>query len=521
MNARSRKRDPQAELARVRAGFREQMESERAAQVWERFPGRIGMVLAGGGGQGGYEAGALLAFQDAQLPSHILVGTSIGAINAANYAAASEGVVGNAEKLASGWAGLTPDDVGIDWIKYLWVVGGLIAATAGIGNILRVLLTSRLEFRMEHPLVTWTCLAVLGIAVLNSYDHLPYLLYVIRNWWRGTAWTPRPRKIVLSVIGNLAVWGCMLALLQSLDAIDGVRHMVTAYPLECGLLLAAFVLGGVLRQRLTGTIGSLLHRLFQLAMNRGLFANFERTHLLRRSIPEDRLRASPIRVLFPATDVECGPLSFFSNTPPETLARDPGADAVFIREQVTAEGDLILALTASSALPIAFEPIRIGGRLFGDGGLSSSRPLRPALRLGADVLFVVMMTPLGGPPVRLHTFVDVGMRAVALLTGCNMLADREILQNINAMCERLAARFDLRPEEVELDMGTRRYRYVPIFTIHPPDPLPGSVFDFGGEGTADAILQGYRDAAVQISAFLDYAPTARFGRQKRLLQVAR
>lgn len=520
MNARRKRRDPQAELVRVRAGFREQMEEERAAQVWERFPGRIGVVLAGGGGQGGYEAGALLAFQDAQLPTHILVGTSIGAINAATYASSSEGLVGNAERLAAGWAGLTPDDVGIEWIKYLWMVGGLIAATAGIGNILRVLLSSRLEFRMEHPLVTWTCLAVLGVAVLKSYDHLPYLLYVIKNWWRGTAWTPQPRKIVFSVIGNLAVWGCIVALLQSLDAIDGVRHMLGAYPFECGLMVTAVVLGGVLRQRLSGNIGAVLGKLFSFAMHRGLFANFERTHLMRRSVPEDRLRASPIRVLFPATDVECGPLSFFSNTPPEKLAQDPGVDQVFIREQVTSEGDLVLALTAASALPIAFEPIRIGGRLYADGGLSSSRPLRPALRLGADVIFVVMMQPLGGPPVRLRTFVDVGMRAVSLLTGCNLLADREILQNINAMCERLAARFDLRPEEVELDLGTRRYRYVPIFTIHPPDPLPGSILDFGGDGTAEAILQGYRDAASQITAFLDYAPTARFGRKKRLLQVA-
>src|SRR5258706_11598792 len=196
MRAIRKRRDPQAELARVRANFREQMEEERAPQVWERFPGRIGMVLAGGGGQGGYEAGVLLAFQDGQLPTHILVGTSIGAINAATYAASSEGMVGNAEKLANGWAGLTPNDVGIEWIKYLWMVGGLIAATAGVGNIIRELLSSRLEFRMEHPLVTWTCLAVLGVAVLNSYDHLPYLLYVIRNWWRGAVWTPRPRRIV-------------------------------------------------------------------------------------------------------------------------------------------------------------------------------------------------------------------------------------------------------------------------------------------------------------------------------------
>jgi hypothetical protein len=101
-----------------------------------------------------------------------------------------------------------------------------------------------------------------------------------------------------------------------------------------------------------------------------------------------------------------------------------------------------------------------------------------------------------------------------------MITDREILQNINRICERLAARFDLRPEEVEVDLGIQRFRYVPVFTIHPHAPLPGSVMEFGGEGTARAILEGYRDAALQIAAFLDYAPTTRFGKTRRVLQIA-
>jgi len=70
-------------------------------------------VLSGGGARGAYEAGVLLAFQDAQLPTHILTSTSIGAINAASYAAHGRGFYGNAEPLVQGWLDLTPTTVGI------------------------------------------------------------------------------------------------------------------------------------------------------------------------------------------------------------------------------------------------------------------------------------------------------------------------------------------------------------------------------------------------------------------------
>src|SRR5579884_4224509 len=66
---------------------------------WSEFTGRIGVVLSGGGARGAYEAGVLQAFQDAQVPTHILTSTSIGAINAASYAAHGRGFYGNAEPL--------------------------------------------------------------------------------------------------------------------------------------------------------------------------------------------------------------------------------------------------------------------------------------------------------------------------------------------------------------------------------------------------------------------------------------
>src|SRR5437667_2087072 len=91
------------DLERDREEFRDRMAKAGASQVWKAFSGRIGVVLPGGGGRGSYEAGALLAFQDAGMPTHILTGTSIGAVNAASFAAHSRSVVGNAEDLVNVW----------------------------------------------------------------------------------------------------------------------------------------------------------------------------------------------------------------------------------------------------------------------------------------------------------------------------------------------------------------------------------------------------------------------------------
>jgi len=46
-------------------------------------------------------------------------------------------------------------------------------------------------------------------------------------------------------------------------------------------------------------------------------------------------------------------------------------------------------LMASSAVPFLFPPVRMHGEYFGDGAMRQVAPLSPAIRLGADRLFVV------------------------------------------------------------------------------------------------------------------------------------
>jgi NTE family protein len=52
-------------------------------------------------------------------------------------------------------------------------------------------------------------------------------------------------------------------------------------------------------------------------------------------------------------------------------------------------------LLASSAIPIFFPSIEIGGRYFGDGSIRNTTPLSPAINLGADRVIAIGVS---GPP---------------------------------------------------------------------------------------------------------------------------
>jgi predicted acylesterase/phospholipase RssA len=84
-------------LPRINPHIQSQIDGERRRLValaaddslWQRHNRRIGVVLSGGGARGAYEAGVLLAFGHAKLPTHVVSAASIGSINAASYVAHS------------------------------------------------------------------------------------------------------------------------------------------------------------------------------------------------------------------------------------------------------------------------------------------------------------------------------------------------------------------------------------------------------------------------------------------------
>lgn len=510
-----------ARLERDRADFRAQLAQEGAASIGGAFEGRIAAVLSGGGAPGAYEAGALLAFQDARLPTHIIAATSIGSINAASYAAHSDDVVGNADLLVEAWLDLTPPAVGIEWTRYAWMLGGLVAAAAGFSNLLYDALVGHgFRIHSHHRVATWLTLGVAGTAVLLLYDHLPYLFRVAAAGLRRTSWKPEPRKLVLSAAANVFVAAFLVVVADSLHLHSRLSELVRQHLILAISGTAAAILLVAARRRLQAWVGPTVHRLLRLPLRPGLFGNYERSRLLRLGIPSERLRASPIRLLVTVTDLEAGVARCFSNTQTAQLAADPNADARFVAAEIVGVDDLMPAIIASSALPIVYEPTVLDGHTYADGAIAADEPIRPAVRLGADVIFLVMVDSPGGLRAAASTFVDVGLRALGLLMAQALLADVRELDRINALCQQVAQERGLPPEAVAIELGSRRLRYIKLFTIRPTVPLGGAVLEFGGPSTAEALLQGYREACVQVREFLAYARRPRFQGPRGVVRLA-
>ncbi|MGZ7084661.1 MAG: patatin-like phospholipase family protein, partial [Candidatus Angelobacter sp.] len=437
-----------AELDVLREEFRAKMATARRPAA---FSSRVGVVLSGGGARGAYEAGVLMAFQDAQVPTHIIAATSVGSINAASFAAHSEGLIGKAEPLVDAWMDLTPATLGIDWSRYIFLLAGLIAASAGVGNFLWLWMQERGVFlQTTHPKFTWFALAVAGISILFFADRLSYIGYVGLKFIRKRDWEPDWRKTWVSFGANVLVWGFIVLFLGftyihlPLDG-NGSFRMTPHVPVIFAILIA---LG--LYRVLQDPLSKLSHRFLRMPLRTGLFPNFDRIKFLRARIPDDKLRNSAIRVIMTATDIQRGAARFFSNTSIETLVNDPGAHEDFVRREVESPQDLVLAAVASSAYTFAYEAVTMDGRLWTDGGIMTNQPVLPALRLGADVLFLVLIAPLEGPDQTeaIKTFLDVGVHAVDILISKNFKADIAMLSSINRLCTIYAAEMGVKPEQL-------------------------------------------------------------------------
>ena len=505
-----------AELDALRDEFRARMAVSRRPR---KFSSRTGVVLSGGGARGAYEAGVLMAFQDAEVPTHIIAATSVGSINAASYAAEAEGLVGRAEPLVKAWLELTPATLGIDWSRYIFLLAGLIAASAGIGNFLWQWMKERGIFlHAHHPKLTWLALAAAGVTILFLADKLSYIGYVALNFFRRRRWEPDRRKAWISLGGNLLVWGFVVMFL-GFTHIHLPVHGDHIYDLRAPLpALMALAAGWGLYKLLQNQLSRLSHLFLRMPLRTGLFPNFDRIKFLRARISQEKLRRSAIRVVMTATDMTRGAARYFSNVPVDVLMKEPGVHEEFVRNEVEYPEDMVLAAVASSAYTFTYEAVDMDRRLWTDGGIITNQPVLPALRLGADVLFLVLIAPLeeSQAPVAIKTFLDVGVHAVDIMISKNFKADITVLSNINRLCSAYAAELGVKPEELELEIGKQSYRYVKFFNIAPEKPLPAAALDFDSEIVSPVIVQGYRDGCKVIEEYLEYEEQrpARESRQK-------
>jgi hypothetical protein len=402
------------------------------------------------------------------------------------------------------------------------MVLGLIALSAGVGNLLALI--ARLigvDIQLHNPGMAWISLALAGAAVMLFYPQMPYVYFVASRGIQRQGWNVDRRRLRISIITNLVVLAFLVAIVMSLHLHTTLRTLLVRSPLLVGVGLAVLFLLRWVEQRQRARVSHVWERLVRAPLDTGLFTNFDRSRYLRDRIPAAPLTASPIRFVVTTTDLEDGSPNYFSNTPLDRLAADPGVDQRFVAREVVYQADLLPAIVASSALPIAFEPLVLEERLLSDGAIVGSQPIRPAIRLGADVLFIVLLNPPRGSMRRDQvTFLEIGLRALDILMHQNLRTDLQTTWEVNGLCERAAQELGVPPETITLELGRRRFRYIRPFTIRPAAPLGAGILDFGAPTTGAMIIQGYRDAAAQIRDFLAYAPQAPFGADRHVLRMA-
>ena len=129
-----------------------------------------------------------------------------------------------------------------------------------------------------------------------------------------------------------------------------------------------------------------------------LYRSDDLKRLLDRSLPYSDIEDAQTDLRIVATDLETG-------------------EAVAL-----GSGSVVQAVLASSALPGLFPPVRIGDRLYVDGGIADNVPIAPAVASGADEIYVLRAgfgCPLG---TRLRA-TDVLWRSIGLLLNRALDAD--------------------------------------------------------------------------------------------------
>jgi len=87
-------------------------------------------------------------------------------------------------------------------------------------------------------------------------------------------------------------------------------------------------------------------------------------------------------------------------------------------EVVLSEGDVESCLLASTAIPVVFPPVNIGGQLLVDGSVASNTPIATAIAKGASRVLVLptgfgcarASAPMGLAPVAMHALNILSMR---------------------------------------------------------------------------------------------------------------
>lgn len=438
---------------------------------------RIALVLSGGGALGAYEVGVLKVLETIALAPAMVAGVSIGAMNAVIWTAHG----GRTAALERAWRQLRPATVGMHWVTLaLRAAGGLAAALGFIEALLAVLgqremsgaywiwrkASARIDlWSAQLDIGSWLVVAALGLGVVLFARRIEGALA------HGASLGDPARSRVL--LGRVALGAFAVHAL--------VWAMGWPWPHRFSAVLVLVLALAWLGSGPGGT-GRFIRRMTFSLMpetgGRGLWGGRSRQRLVEKLVAEgdpSRLAGRGTGLVISALAIDSGRMTHFVSWP------DP-ADAFVQRvERELGEvvplrnpAEVVRAAVASSAIPGVFEPERIDGRDFVDGGGFSNQPLHVALANDADAILVVLLTPSHSPTPSPPPG-DLGALGGRLLELANWR--------------------DLQTELRSLPEGwTTAGTPARVCVIEPARSLPGSVLGFEPAQAAELIALGEQDA---------------------------
>lgn len=460
---------------------------------------RIALVLSGGGAFGAYEVGVLRALESLGLKPGVIAGVSVGAINALIWVAHGF----RSDALHDTWSRLTASSLGIRWttlaaraLGAFVIVLAIFEALTALANLPPLHLFDHSQrvhrpFHLELQSLTietlaWAVVAGFGLILVLLSPQLEDLLIRLHRpqdpgrahrWFSRTllvlavayvaastfeiAW---PRRVHATVLGvGALIW----LLTRHPRTGDGLRHVVL--------------------------------RLFPETRGRGLWRSGGRRRLIEEliagGVPE-RLTSGDPHLIISACAIESGRMHYFINwpNPSEAFRRGVGEALGEVTPVLSVEA-LLDAVVASSAVPVVFEPERINGVDFLDGGVFSNQPLHAVMADGADAVLLVLVSPAGSPP---------------------RLSEDPTLMDVAARLPQLANWRDLQAELRRLPEDWRDVRKpARVCVVEPIDSLPGSSLGFDPKSAAELMKCGESDAwsALERAGWIEPAndPTAATG----------
>jgi predicted acylesterase/phospholipase RssA len=470
--------EPAAGREVPRAGPEAAGESAPARRLAASLPfQRVALVLSGGGALGAYEIGVLRVLEVVKLVPSLVVGVSIGAINAVAWLAAGR----DAGPIEQVWRTARGETLGIQWVSLALRVAGAFVALMALLEMLLTLAGSRelsgaywlwrsgsaawdlLSTQLDASF--WLVLALIGaLGVIYARPIARWLDLRTGQHGPEVARKRLSRVTLLAACIHLFVW-------------------VMGWPWPHRFSAAIVIL--LVLAWAASTPGILGRGLRNLALGlmpetggRGLWSGRARRRILEGLVSSGDprpLQGPGTGLVMSALAVDRGVVTHFVSWPEvdeafESRIRAELGEVVHLIDPAEA----ISAAMASSALPGVFQPERVAGREFVDAVGFSNQPLHVAIARGVDAALVVLLTP-SRPPVDASPPGDV----VAL--GGRLL--------------ELANWRDLQTELRHLPPGWSRHGTpARVCVVEPETSLPSTPLQFDPARAAELIELGRRDA---------------------------